>query len=218
LFGDGAEVVEEIGASGESGEEGGEEESESEGGPDAEDAGAEIGIGGGAGEPAGGDEEAADDEEGIDRVTCGGAEVWGERGKAAEGPGVDEEDGEGEEEAEEIEGVGFGAIEPSGGRKMEGDIFGDWGSHEASREAKRDSCWARESARLKREEARVRAARPMAEASWGFSRRSRIFFPNSAGSPGVKSRPVESWTTCSGMPPTREATTGVEQAMASRMV
>ena len=69
LFGDGAEVVEEIGASGESGEEGREEESESEGGPDAEDAGAEIGIGGGAGEPAGGDEEAADDEEGIDGVT-----------------------------------------------------------------------------------------------------------------------------------------------------
>jgi hypothetical protein len=122
---------------------------------------------------------------------------------------VGEEDGEGEEETEEIEGIGLGAIEPSGGGER---------CHEERMEAKRDSCWARESARVKREEARSRAARPMAEASWGFSRRSRIFFPKSSAEPGVKRRPVESWTTCSGIPPTREATTGVEQAMASRMV
>ena len=49
-----------------------------------------------------------------------GAEGRGVRGEATEGPGVNEEDSEGEEEAEEVEGVGLGAIEPSGGRRMEG--------------------------------------------------------------------------------------------------
>ena len=52
----------------------------------------------------------------------------------------------------------------------------------------------------------------------GIAQRARTAAASAAGSPGGTSTPVSPSTTTSGMPPTRLATTGVPQAIASRLM
>src|SRR3989442_937410 len=63
-----------------------------------------------------------------------------------------------------------------------------------------------------------RPAFPIFAPVWGSSKIRVIARPSFAGSPGGTSSPVSSFTTTSLMPPTRVATTGVSQAIASRLM
>ena len=65
--------------------------------------------------------------------------------------------------------------------------------------------------------ARSRPARPIASARPGSRSSTFIASASDAGSSGGTSSPVTPPSTTSGMPPTRDATTAVEQAIASRL-
>jgi hypothetical protein len=65
--------------------------------------------------------------------------------------------------------------------------------------------------------ARARPASPIIAAREGSRSSAFSASPSAAGSPGGTSSPVSPSATTSGMPPTREATTAVPQAIASRL-